>query len=78
MPPDWTEAEAGGFMETTLTAYLNIFNLGGVVDSHTQELKPNATVLVHGGGSGVGTQAIKLCKAKGINVIATAGRCGAM
>ena len=60
-------------METTLTAFLNIFEVGGMMDQRTHGIKQGA-VLVHGGGSGVGTQAIALCKAKGIKVYVTAGR----
>ena len=41
--------------ETYITAYLNIFMLAG--------LKDGETVLVHGGGGGVNTSAIQLCKA---------------
>jgi hypothetical protein len=48
-PDSLSDHEAAGLMEATLTAYLNIFEVG-----HAQ---PGQLVLIHGGGSGVGTQA---------------------
>ncbi len=57
--------EAAGVPEVFLTAYLNLFELGG--------LGAGGTALVHGGGSGVGTAAIQLCKAAGVRVFVTAG-----
>ncbi len=47
VPSSWTIHEAAGFMEATLTAYLNIFQIGGAAKGKS--------VLIHGGGSGVGT-----------------------
>ena len=47
-PEALSDHEAGGLMEATLTAYLNIFEIGGA--------KSGQMVLIHGGGSGVGTQ----------------------
>ncbi len=47
--------QAACVCETYITAYLNIFMLGG--------LRNRETVLVHGGGGGVNTSAIQLCKA---------------
>ncbi len=41
--------------ETYITAYLNVFMLGGLQDSQR--------VLLHGGGGGVNTAAIQLCRA---------------
>lgn len=65
IPKSYSMLEAGAFMETALTAYLNIFVLGG--------LKRGQRVLVHGGSSGVGTMAIQLCRTMGIETIVTAG-----
>ena len=65
VPAALSDEEAAGFMETYLTAFLNIFVLGGV--------SRGATVLVHGGGSGVGTSAVSLCKEAGVRIIVTAG-----
>ena len=48
VPESLSDHEAAGFMETTLTAYLNIFEVAGV--------QSGQLVLIHGGGSGVGTQ----------------------
>ncbi|HSN69028.1 MAG TPA: NAD(P)H-quinone oxidoreductase [Thermoanaerobaculia bacterium] len=64
-PGIYTDVEAGAFPETFLTAFLNLFILGGATEGQT--------VLVHGGGSGVGTSAIQLCRAERIRVIVTAG-----
>ena len=47
--------QAACVCETYITAYLNIFMLAGLRDGET--------VLVHGGGGGVNTSAIQLCKA---------------
>ena len=49
-PESLSDHEAGGLMEATLTAYLNIFEIGGA--------KSGQMVLIHGGGSGVGTQVL--------------------
>lgn len=57
--------EAAAIPEVFLTAYLNIFMLAAV--------QPGETVLIHGGGSGVGTAATTLCKLAGLRVIVTAG-----
>ncbi len=48
-PDSLSDHEAAGLMEATLTAYLNIFEVG--------RAQPGQLVLIHGGGSGVGTQA---------------------
>lgn len=47
VPSNWSTYEAAGFMETTLTVFLNVFQLGGAAKGKS--------VLVHGGGSGIGT-----------------------
>jgi putative PIG3 family NAD(P)H quinone oxidoreductase len=57
--------EAGSLPEVFLTAFLNVFELG--------RAKPGEALLVHGGGSGVGTAAITLGKLSKLRVIATAG-----
>jgi putative PIG3 family NAD(P)H quinone oxidoreductase len=61
LPP----TEAGGVPEVFLTAFLNIFHLGG--------LEPGRTALVHGGSGGVGTAAIQLIRAARATVLVTAG-----
>jgi putative PIG3 family NAD(P)H quinone oxidoreductase len=65
VPAALSDDEAGAFPEVFLTAFLNIFMLGAVPDG--------GSVLVHGGGSGVGTAAITLCRTAGIRIIVTAG-----
>ncbi|KAK9842461.1 hypothetical protein WJX81_001270 [Elliptochloris bilobata] len=67
-PESMSDEEAGGLMEATLTAYLNIFEVAGA--------QAGQLVLIHGGGSGVGTAAIALCKAKGVKTLVTAGSDG--
>jgi putative PIG3 family NAD(P)H quinone oxidoreductase len=57
--------EAAAVPEVFLTAYLNLFELGG--------LAAGGTALVHGGGSGVGTAAIQLARTAGARVFVTAG-----
>ena len=57
--------EGAGLTETLLTVYLNVWRLGG--------LPEGGSVLVHGGGSGIGTTTIDLVKRAGGKVIATAG-----
>lgn len=64
--PDALSFEQGaGLAETLLTVFLNVFELGG--------LPEEGSVLVHGGGSGIGTTTIDLVKRAGGRVIATAG-----
>lgn len=65
VPATLSDDEAGAMPEVFLTAFLNIFMLGQAADG--------GAVLVHGGGSGVGTAAITLCKRAGMRVIVTAG-----
>jgi len=65
IPAGMSFEEAGAFPEVFLTAYSNLFLLGGA--------KSGGTALVQGGGSGVGTAAITLLKEAGLRVIVTAG-----
>jgi putative PIG3 family NAD(P)H quinone oxidoreductase len=65
VPDVLTDAEAGALPEVYLTAFLNIFLIGR---AHSGE-----TILVHGGGSGVGTAALNLCRLAGVRVIVTVG-----
>jgi len=57
--------EAGATPEAFLTAYLNLFMLG--------DLKVGQGVLVHAGGSGVGTAAIQLARLAKAKVFTTVG-----
>jgi putative PIG3 family NAD(P)H quinone oxidoreductase len=65
VPPTLSYEEAGAFPEVFLTAFLNIFVLGAA--------QSGGSVLVHGGGSGVGTAAIQLCKEASVRILVTAG-----
>jgi len=60
-----SDLEAGGLPEVYITAFLNLFLIGG--------LEPDEVALVHGGSGGVGTAAIQLAKAAGARVVVTAG-----
>lgn len=57
--------EAAGVPEVFLTVFLNVFQLGALPDA--------GAVLVHGGGSGIGTATIQLVKGAGGTVVVTAG-----
>jgi putative PIG3 family NAD(P)H quinone oxidoreductase len=57
--------EAAALPEVFLTVFSNVFQLGG--------LAAGGSVLVHGGGSGIGTAAIRLVKAAGARILVTAG-----
>jgi putative PIG3 family NAD(P)H quinone oxidoreductase len=59
----WEEGAAAP--EVFLTVFLNVFELGG--------LAPGGSVLVHGGGSGIGTAAIALVREAGGRTFVTAG-----
>jgi putative PIG3 family NAD(P)H quinone oxidoreductase len=64
-PDSLTDIEAAGLPEVFITAYLNLFIIGGV--------NSGANVLVHGGSGGVGTAAIQLGNAADARVFVTAG-----
>ncbi|GAA3520749.1 NAD(P)H-quinone oxidoreductase [Aeromicrobium panaciterrae] len=57
--------EAAGLMEVACTVWSNVFMMG--------KLDNGETLLVHGGGSGIGTMAIQLGKAFGARVVVTVG-----
>ena len=64
-PDGLTDEEAAGVPEVFITAFLNLFLIGG--------LDRGQTALVHGGSGGVGTAAIQLAKTAGARVLVTAG-----
>lgn len=64
-PQNFTDLEAAAVPEVFITAFLNLFLIGG--------LDSNSTALVHGGSGGVGTAAIQLAKSAGARVLVTAG-----
>jgi tumor protein p53-inducible protein 3 len=65
VPSALSDEEAGAMPEVFLTAFLNVFELA--------RAKRGETLLVHGGGSGVGTAATTLGKLSELFVIVTAG-----
>jgi putative PIG3 family NAD(P)H quinone oxidoreductase len=67
VPDAMSDEEAGAFPEVFLTAFSNLFMPG------LGALRPREAVLVHGGGGGVGTAAIMLCREAGHACFVTVG-----
>ncbi len=65
IPDSWSFEQAAAVSEVFYTAFVNIFM--------EAQLQKGETVLIHGGGSGVGTAAIQLVRAGGGRAIVTAG-----
>ena len=65
-PAGLTLDEAAGLPEVACTVWSNIVDLA--------KLRPGETILVHGGGSGIGTFTIQFAKAIGARVVTTARR----
>lgn len=65
IPGNLTFEEAAAIPEVFLTAYQNLFNVA--------RLAPGEAVLIHAGGSGVGTAAIQLVREAGATSLVTAG-----
>ncbi|KXZ69784.1 Phthiocerol synthesis polyketide synthase type I PpsC [Acinetobacter venetianus] len=65
MPKNLSFVEAAAIPETYFTVWANLFQIG--------HLKKNETVLIHGGASGIGSTAISLCHAMGIQSYSTVG-----
>lgn len=65
IPGTLPDVDAAGVPEVFLTAFLNLFLLGG--------LDAGAEAMVHGGSGGVGTAAIQLITAAGAKPLVTAG-----
>ncbi|MDD2723034.1 MAG: NAD(P)H-quinone oxidoreductase [Methylovulum sp.] len=65
VPESLSLLEAAALPETFFTVWSNIFDRAG--------LNANETLLVHGGGSGIGTTAIQLARAFGAKVFISAG-----
>ena len=57
IPPRLSFEQAAGVPEVFLTVFLTVFQLGA--------LAPVGSLLVHGGGSGIGTAAIQLARCAG-------------
>src|ERR1700689_1726300 len=64
-PKGMTPVEAAALPETACPVYSNVFL--------TARLAAGQTLLVHGGGSGIGTMAIQLAKHAGARIAVTAG-----
>lgn len=65
VPSHLSDEAAAALPEVALTVFLNLFQLGALPDG--------GAALVHGGGSGIGTAAIKQVKASGGWIVVTAG-----
>lgn len=65
VPAGWSMAEAASLPETFFTVWSNVFERAA--------LQPGESLLVHGGGSGIGVTAIQLAKALGSRVLVTVG-----
>lgn len=65
VPDGYDLAEAAALPETLFTVWTNMFERAYVVAGDT--------VLVHGGTSGIGTMAIRLCNLFGVTIIVTCG-----
>jgi putative PIG3 family NAD(P)H quinone oxidoreductase len=65
VPAHFSWEQAASLPEVYLTVFLTVFQLGA--------LRSGGAVLVHGGGSGIGTACTQLAKRAGAIVVATAG-----
>src|SRR3954469_5767366 len=65
VPEALSDEEAAAIPEVFLTVFLTIFQLA--------RAQRGESVLIHGGGSGIGTAATTLCKLAGMRVLVTAG-----
>ena len=65
IPGSLSDVEAASLPETFFTVWSNVFDRGG--------LQSGETLLVQGGGSGIGVTAIQLARAFGATVLVTAG-----
>jgi putative PIG3 family NAD(P)H quinone oxidoreductase len=65
IPQNVSFIEAAALPETFFTVWSNLFDRG--------QLTAGETVLIHGGSGGIGTTAIQMAKAFGVNVFVTAG-----
>jgi putative PIG3 family NAD(P)H quinone oxidoreductase len=65
VPDDYDLAEAAALPETLFTVWTNLFERAYAVEGDI--------VLVHGGTSGIGTMAIRLCNLFGVTIIVTCG-----
>lgn len=73
VPKNLSLEQAAAIPEVFLTAYLNLFVLGGLRFEPACSPPSRQAVLIHGGASGVGTAALLLCQAAGIEAYCTVG-----
>ncbi len=65
LPDSWSFAQGAAIAEVWLTAFVNLFREGA--------LQPGQAVMIHAGGSGVGTAGIQMAREAGAVVYVTAG-----
>ena len=65
IPKGVSYVQAAAIPETFFTVWANVFQMG--------KAQAGETVLIHGGTSGIGTTALMLCKALGMQTFATVG-----
>jgi NADPH2:quinone reductase len=65
VPQNVEPVDAAGLCETFFTVWSNVW--------HRHEVPAGATMLVHGGGGGIGSTAVQLGRAMGLRVFTTAG-----
>jgi putative PIG3 family NAD(P)H quinone oxidoreductase len=65
LPDSWSFVQGAAIAEVWLTAYVNLFMEGA--------LQPGQVVMIHAGGSGVGTAGIQMAREAGAVVYVTAG-----
>lgn len=65
VPEGFSWLEAACFPEVYLTVFSNVFQIAALPD--------DGTLLVHGGGSGIGTASIRLANEAGARILVTAG-----
>ena len=66
VPQAWDEVRAASVIETFCTAHETLFELS--------RLSPGERVLIHAGGSAVGSTAVRMAQAVGAEIITTVGR----
>ncbi|SIQ08693.1 NADPH2:quinone reductase [Paracoccus thiocyanatus] len=66
VPQDWDDIRAAAVIETFCTAHETLFELS--------RLAPGERVLIHAGGSAVGSTAIRMAQAVGAEIATTTGR----
>lgn len=66
IPKNLNFVEAAALPETFFTVWANLFDIG--------KASKHDVVLIHGGASGIGTTALTLCKAFGIQAFSTVGQ----